>query len=65
MRFRRARDHAPSKKAYESLVRSHEDLADQRLKHDRDKVTEDKLVAALERNHVAELMLEALQRKMS
>jgi hypothetical protein len=64
--MRRWRDkRAPSPEAAESLARAEKDLAEQRIKHAKAKKTEDKLVMALERNHVAELFLNALENRGS
>lgn len=65
MRFFRARKHEPSQEAHESVVRAQDDLAVQRKKHEQSQALENRLVDALERNHLAELMLHALERKMS
>lgn len=65
MRLWRSNKHVPSKDAHESLARAQDDLLDQRIKHEKSQEVEDRLVAALERNHLAELMFNALERKLS
>jgi uncharacterized protein YdeI (YjbR/CyaY-like superfamily) len=50
----------PSARSQDSLKRAAEDLVDQTIKHHNETAIRQSLVEALERNHLAELMYQAL-----
>jgi hypothetical protein len=65
MRLWHSSKHAPSEEAHESMKRAQDDLLEQRMKHEKSQEVEDRLVEAFERNHLAELMFDALERKLA
>lgn len=56
------RQGTPSRDAQERVSRAQRDLEYQKKKHDESLSTKEKLLSALEENHLADAMFEALQR---